>query len=92
MSFHQAVYFHRGTLADLRTVCGSLELQSKSIVAGSVRMVYAIIYSLFLGFGITIGTAIYGLIDPRHATSATQCKSGMPQYYAFLFVPPFTLW
>ena len=34
-------------------LCGSLELQSKNIVAGSVRMVYAIIYSLFLGFGIT---------------------------------------
>lgn len=29
-------------------VCGSLELASKNIVAGSVRMVYAIIYSLFL--------------------------------------------
>lgn len=29
-------------------VCGALELASKNIVAGSVRMVYAIIYSLFL--------------------------------------------
>lgn len=29
-------------------VCGSLELASKNIVTGSVRMVYAIIYSLFL--------------------------------------------
>ena len=29
-------------------VCGSLELASKHIVPGSVRMVYAIIYSLFL--------------------------------------------
>lgn len=44
-------------------LCASLELQSRSIVAGSVRMVYAIIYSLFLGFGITIGTALYGLLD-----------------------------
>jgi hypothetical protein len=29
-------------------VCGALELASKNIVSGSVRMVYAIIYSLFL--------------------------------------------
>lgn len=50
-------------------LCGSLELQSRSIVAGSVRMVYAIIYSLFLGFGITIGTAVYGLLDANATTN-----------------------
>ncbi|KAI9759504.1 MAG: Prohibitin-1, subunit of the prohibitin complex (Phb1p-Phb2p) [Chaenotheca gracillima] len=71
-------------------LCGALELQSKSMVAGSVRMVYAIIYSLFLGFGITIGTAIYGLMDP-HAVSATHCSNTMPRYYSFFFVPIFTL-
>ena len=52
----------------MRAVCGSLELQSKNIVAGSVRMVYAVIYSLFLGFGITIGTSFYGGIS-SNATS-----------------------
>ncbi|KAL4402187.1 pheromone-regulated protein Prm10 [Malassezia pachydermatis] len=34
---------------------GALELQSKNIVAGSVRLVYAIIYSVLLGLGIMIG-------------------------------------
>ncbi|OKL63581.1 hypothetical protein UA08_01488 [Talaromyces atroroseus] len=53
-------------------LCGSLELQSRSIVAGSVRMVYSIIYSLFLGFGITVGTSVYGLLDPN-ATSDYTC-------------------
>lgn len=72
-------------------MCGSLELQSKSIVAGSVRMVYAVIYSLFLGFGITIGTAIYGIIDVN-ASSSTTCQAQIPEYYRFLFVPAFTLW
>lgn len=52
-------------------LCASLELQSRSIVAGSVRMVYAIIYSLFLGFGITIGTAMYGLLDRNASTDFT---------------------
>jgi uncharacterized membrane protein YjjP (DUF1212 family) len=59
-------------------LCGSLELQSHNIVAGSVRMVYAIIYALFLGFGITIGTAVYGLMDPNAVTSVT-CAT--PHYF-----------
>lgn len=71
-------------------LCGSLELQSKSMVAGSVRMVYAIIYSLFLGFGITIGTVVYGLMDPN-ATSATTCQNPLTGYYKWPFVPLFTL-
>lgn len=71
-------------------LCASLELQSRSIVAGSVRMVYAIIYSLFLGFGITIGTAIYSIIDSS-AVSTTQCKDPTPQYWSFVFVPAFTM-
>ena len=71
-------------------LCGSLELQSRNIVAGSVRMIYAVIYSLFLGFGITIGTAIFGAID-KHATNATTCRTAMPVWFEFIFVPPFTL-
>jgi uncharacterized membrane protein YjjP (DUF1212 family) len=55
-------------------LCGSLELQSRNIVAGSVRMVYAIIYALMLGFGITIGTAVYGLMDKK-ATSVVTCPT-----------------
>ncbi|KAI5306293.1 hypothetical protein KEM56_001536 [Ascosphaera pollenicola] len=55
-------------------LCGSLELQSKNLVAGSVRMVYAILYSLFLGFGILIGTAVYGLMD-SNASSAYKCPA-----------------
>ncbi|KAH8808013.1 hypothetical protein F5884DRAFT_351414 [Xylogone sp. PMI_703] len=71
-------------------LCGSLELQSRSMVAGSVRMVYAIIYSLFLGFGITVGTAIYGVLD-KNATNATTCRAPIGEYWRWLFVPPFAL-
>ncbi len=71
-------------------LCASLELQSKSIVAGSIRMVYAVIYTLFLGYGITIGTAIYGIID-KNATSQTTCSDPIPGYWVFFFVPGFTL-
>ncbi|KAI9691155.1 MAG: hypothetical protein M1822_008775 [Bathelium mastoideum] len=71
-------------------LCASLELQSRSIVAGSVRMVYAIIYSLFLGFGITVGTAIYGVFD-ENASNASTCKDPSTGYLIFLAVPCFTL-
>jgi hypothetical protein len=40
-------------------LCGSLELSSRSIVSGSVRLCYAIIYALFLGFGLAIGLEIF---------------------------------
>ncbi|OWB85490.1 hypothetical protein B5S33_g4158 [[Candida] boidinii] len=71
-------------------LCGSLELQSRNIVAGSVRMFYAIIYSLFLGFGITLGAALYGWID-HNATSATTCESNVSPWFRFLLVPMFTI-
>ncbi|RJE21314.1 pheromone-regulated membrane protein [Aspergillus sclerotialis] len=73
-------------------LCASLELQSRSMVAGSVRMVYAIIYSLFLGFGITIGTAIYGLLDSDASTDYTCPTSPINNEYLqhFPFVLLFT--
>lgn len=71
-------------------LCGSLELQSKNIVAGSVRMFYAIIYSLFLGFGITLGAAIYGWID-GNATSKTDCYKTCSDWWKLLFVPAFSI-
>lgn len=52
-------------------------------------MFYAIIYSLLLGFGITLGAAIYGWID-KGATSATTCPTRLSPYWNFLFVPLFT--
>ena len=73
-------------------LCASLELQSRSMVAGSVRMVYAIIYSLFLGFGITIGTALYGLLDSDASTDYTCPTSPISNEYLqhFPFVILFT--
>ncbi|TID14999.1 hypothetical protein CANINC_004670 [Pichia inconspicua] len=71
-------------------LCGSLELQSRNIVAGSVRMFYAFIYSLMLSFGITLGAALYGWID-ENATSTTTCTSNISPWFRFLFVPMFTI-
>ncbi|CAI7601431.1 unnamed protein product [Penicillium bialowiezense] len=76
-------------------LCSSLELQSHQIIAGSIRMVYALLFSLFIGYGITVGTTIYGLID-NGAVSDTSCPSKgafqNPYLQRFPFVAIMTVW
>lgn len=71
-------------------LCGALELQSRNLVAGSVRMFYAIIYSLFLSFGITLGAVLFGWMY-KHATNETSCPYPISPWFRFLFVPAFTI-
>ncbi|CDO94460.1 unnamed protein product [Kluyveromyces dobzhanskii CBS 2104] len=71
-------------------LCGSLELQSRNLVAGAVRMFYAIIYSLFLGFGITLGAALFGWIY-NDATNETTCDKSVSPLYRLIFVPCFSI-
>ena len=78
----------------------ALELQSRNIIAGSIRMVYAIIYTLFLGFGILIGTTIMGLM---YADATNDITCYIPEYWdassnswrliytKFIWVPVFTV-
>ncbi|KAL2857276.1 hypothetical protein BJY01DRAFT_202533 [Aspergillus pseudoustus] len=81
-------------LPGFMVLCSALELQSHQIIAGSIRMVYAIIYSLFLGYGITVGTTVYGLID-SNASSDKTCPNldvwGSGYIRRFIFVPIFTM-
>lgn len=70
---------------------GSMELQSRNIVNGSVRMFYAIIYSLFLSFGITIGAAIYGWIDDGAVGTDTCLHGTVNDKFKILFVPLFAI-
>ncbi|KAF4990153.1 hypothetical protein FGRMN_8681 [Fusarium graminum] len=71
-------------------LCSALELQSRAIVPGSIRIVYAVIYSLLLGFGITVGAALYGLFNSEPSNTTT-CPNAMDPYYGFIFVPPFVV-
>ncbi|KAI0068289.1 DUF1212-domain-containing protein [Artomyces pyxidatus] len=43
----------------------ALELTSRNILCGSVRLVYAIIYTFFLGFGLTIGSDFYLVVNRK---------------------------
>jgi len=46
----------------------SLDLATKNIMCGSIKLVYALIYTLFLGFALQFGSDLYLLFDPsaRH--------------------------
>ena len=46
-------------------LCGSLELMSRNIVSGAVRLCFACVYSLFLGFGLAIGAEVYQKITKK---------------------------
>ncbi|KAH9021301.1 hypothetical protein EDB85DRAFT_2189706 [Lactarius pseudohatsudake] len=84
-------------------LCGSLELSSRNIVSGAVRLCYALVYSLFLGFGLAIGAEVYEKMTglPIFAPEDYQCAqshSNAPwfrktpsHYWAFLTVPMFAL-
>lgn len=61
-------------LPGFAVLSSSLELQSHQMNAGSIRLVFTIIYSLFLGYGVTVGTTIYGLMD-KNATNASTCPA-----------------
>lgn len=68
---------------------GALEVSSHNIVAGVVRIGYAVVYSLLLGFGITIGTTLAGGIIP-HANSEVTCRNPTDGYDKWFYVPFFT--
>lgn len=84
-------------------LCGALELASRNITAGAVRIGYSVIYSLFLGFGISIGAEIYQKITGKTVTGASdyQCSTthgGAPwyqstpsAYWYFLCCPGYSL-
>ncbi|KAL5357133.1 hypothetical protein BJX96DRAFT_143942 [Aspergillus floccosus] len=81
-------------LPGFSVLTSSLELQSHQMIAGSIRLVYTILYSLFLGYGVTVGTTIYGAIDndaTRDTTCARQSVWGSPYTQHFPFVAVYCL-
>ncbi|KAI0347819.1 DUF1212-domain-containing protein [Trametopsis cervina] len=63
----------------------ALELTSRNIMCGSLRMVYAFIYTLFLGFGLSFGSDLYLVISKygRQDESNTQAAESEFLHGAF---------
>ncbi|KAH0835484.1 hypothetical protein J3R83DRAFT_9150 [Lanmaoa asiatica] len=83
---------------------GSLELSSRSLVAGAVRLCFALMYSLFLGFGLAIGAQLYQrilgqtIVGPTDYTCVYSHDPAGPWWqqtptlwWAFLTVPMYSL-
>lgn len=77
---------------------------SRNIVAGSVRMCYAVVYSLFLGFGLAMGARAYEKIigktiigttdytcSESHNADGAWYQRTPSLYWAFLTVPMYSL-
>ncbi|KAF8226480.1 DUF1212-domain-containing protein [Tricholoma matsutake] len=85
-------------------LCGALELMSRNIVAGSVRLCYAVVYALFLGFGLAMGnkafekisgTTVFGPEDytcsMTHNVHGQWYQKTPSKFWAFLTVPMYSL-
>ncbi|GAA6013508.1 hypothetical protein JCM10207_008874 [Rhodosporidiobolus poonsookiae] len=82
-------------------LCASLEVANRSVVSGSVRMVYAALYSLLLGFGLSAGAEIYTLGGRETLagngdyqcgylrTNAPWWRATIPAWWYFLTIPGF---
>ncbi|KAF8936222.1 hypothetical protein BGZ47_009613 [Haplosporangium gracile] len=71
--------------------CSILELSSRHMISGSVRLFYAIIFSLLLGYGLTIGASLWNLFDPSSPaeTVPAVCPNPLDPKWNILFVPVF---
>ncbi|KAH9895599.1 DUF1212-domain-containing protein [Cubamyces lactineus] len=85
-------------------LCGSLELSSRNIVSGAVRVCFSCIYSLFLGFGLAIGATAYSKLTHQTLAGSDDLTCGISHdphgpwwqrtpslWWAFLTVPLYSL-
>ncbi|KAI8347947.1 hypothetical protein B0O80DRAFT_391097 [Mortierella sp. GBAus27b] len=59
-----------------------MELASRNIVSGAVRMFYALMYAFFLGFGLSLGAELWDAVTP-----ASACQKGVDHWWFFLIFP-----
>ncbi|KAF9923409.1 hypothetical protein FBU30_006543 [Linnemannia zychae] len=76
--------------------CSILELSSRHIISGSVRLFYAIVFSLLLGYGLTIGQSLWSLFDHSNSENkgrfTTECPNApLNPLWNILFVPFFAI-
>jgi uncharacterized membrane protein YjjP (DUF1212 family) len=69
-----------------------MELSAKNLVSGSIHLVYALMYVLFLAFGIGYGCSVWRLAHPDVELNVLgACQNGLDPYWTFLFLPLATI-
>ncbi|KAF9356712.1 hypothetical protein BGX26_004868 [Mortierella sp. AD094] len=65
-----------------------MELSSRNIVSGAVKMFYALMYAFFLGFGLTLGAELWDYIAGASAVaSASACQHSISRWWYFIVYP-----
>lgn len=74
-------------LPGLSLTVAVMDLASKNMVSGSVRLFYSLLMAFILGFGLSLGSKLWFLFDPTE-TNVRLCTVGMALYYRILFFIP----
>jgi len=84
---------------------GSLDISSRNLVSGAVRLCFAVMYALFLAFGLAIGAEVFQRISPSqelpseladytcsmsHPSDGPWYRQTAPEWWAFLTVPMYS--
>lgn len=68
--------------------CSVMELAAKNLISGTVHLVYAMMYVLFLAFGIGYGCSIWRLAHPGVEIDVlTACQGSISPWWTFLMLP-----
>jgi uncharacterized membrane protein YjjB (DUF3815 family) len=67
-----------------------MELSARHVITGTIRFVYSMIYALFIGYGLEIGTSLYDVFGSSSTTTSSAgfdvCSGSTPPWlYAALF-------
>ncbi|CAM0134738.1 unnamed protein product [Umbelopsis sp. WA50703] len=67
---------------------GIIELASRNLISGVVRMVYSIVYCFLLGYGISMGSGLWATFDPAASNASDgECSAtSVSEWFNFLFV------
>ncbi|KAM3585965.1 pheromone-regulated protein prm10 [Umbelopsis sp. WA50703] len=63
-----------------------MELSARQIAAGTIRFVYSVIYAFILGYGLQIGSSLYGTLNPV-SDSTGLCEPGISEWYYVPLLP-----
>ncbi|KAF9981435.1 hypothetical protein BGZ75_007288 [Mortierella antarctica] len=65
-----------------------MELASRNIVSGAVRMFYALMYAFFLGFGLSLGAELWDFVSGDISKApASACEKNVNPWWLFLIFP-----
>ncbi|KAI9296936.1 DUF1212-domain-containing protein [Neoconidiobolus thromboides FSU 785] len=73
-------------LPGLSLTVAVVELASKNMVSGAVRMFYALVVAFILGFGLSLGVRLYSSFDPSGYQNDIVC-SGISPWWTLLLFP-----